>query len=88
MESVSLSQVRRLALPSSPVAGTSTKPGSPPDDRAQALILLAQSLVRRGPPINSARVAELRNQISSGSFAINPGMIADSMLAFYNGADR
>jgi flagellar biosynthesis anti-sigma factor FlgM len=54
----------------------------------KSLTLLAQNLVRSGPPFDSSRVADIKTQISSGSYTINSGMIADAMIAFYTGAGK
>jgi flagellar biosynthesis anti-sigma factor FlgM len=67
--------------PARPVAGAaSTNPGRPVVDlstKTQAL----RAIDVTGPIEDEALIAEIRDRISSGRFAIDYGRIADSMLA-------
>lgn len=56
--------------------GVSAKPGA----HESAGTALSQMLAD-GPPVDSDRVAELRARIAEGSYAVDPGAIAEKMIA-------
>jgi flagellar biosynthesis anti-sigma factor FlgM len=50
------------------------------------LTALARELTDAGPPVDHARIAQIRQAISLGSYRIDPGAIADAMLLYYDSA--
>jgi flagellar biosynthesis anti-sigma factor FlgM len=40
---------------------------------------LARTLAESGPPVDHARIAQLRQAIAQGSYALNPDSIADAL---------
>lgn len=54
---------------------------SQPNSEAVSLSTLAGSLhVQEKPPVNTARIQEIKDAISQGRFKINPEAIADSLI--------
>jgi negative regulator of flagellin synthesis FlgM len=51
------------------------------------LVTLAAELANQGPPVDYARIAQIRHAIADGSYAIDPELIAQSILASH-GADE
>jgi negative regulator of flagellin synthesis FlgM len=49
------------------------------------LLGLANELASQGPPIDSAKIAEIRTAIASGSYKVKPQEVANAMLAYYGG---
>ena len=45
---------------------------------------MARELADAGPPVDHARIAQIRQAISLGSYRIDPGAIADAMLLYYD----
>ena len=72
-----------------PISTSVTPKASPPaptasaeDGEAVSLSPLAGSLQsNEQPPINAARIQEIKQAISEGRFTINAGAIADSLIA-------
>jgi negative regulator of flagellin synthesis FlgM len=54
---------------------------TPAAERAPSLSALLGQLAADGPPIDSARVADLRAAISAGDYVVQPARIAAAMLA-------
>jgi flagellar biosynthesis anti-sigma factor FlgM len=53
------------------------------------IIALAQEVSRQAPPVDTARVAELRRAIAAGEYRIETVAIAQAMIARANGdSDR
>jgi flagellar biosynthesis anti-sigma factor FlgM len=48
------------------------------------LTALARELSDAGPPVDHARIAQIRQAISLGSYRIDPGAIADAVLLHYD----
>jgi negative regulator of flagellin synthesis FlgM len=48
------------------------------------LLTLAAAVAAKGPPIDTARITQLRQAIADGSYTIDPDLIAQSMLAFHD----
>ncbi len=54
---------------------------SQPNSEAVSLSTLAGSLhAQEKPPVNTARIQEIKDAISQGRFKINPEAIADSLI--------
>jgi len=51
------------------------------------LVTLAADLVRQGPPIDYARVAQIRQAIADGRYTIDTQSIAQSIMTFYGPRD-
>jgi negative regulator of flagellin synthesis FlgM len=47
------------------------------------LVTLAADLAQQGPPIDYAKIAQVRQAIADGSYTIDPDRIARSILAFH-----
>lgn len=70
------------------VANASTKPAAQPRVETQpaaqeavTLSVLSGTLVSaEKPPVNSARISEIKQAIAEGRFKINPDAIADSLI--------
>lgn len=74
------------------VAATGGSDASRPAARVAALAGVAArppgglvAELAKAPPVDSARVAALREAIAQGRFAIDPGAIADAMLRLEGG---
>jgi negative regulator of flagellin synthesis FlgM len=48
------------------------------------LTALARELSDAGPPVDHARIAQIRQAISLGSYRFDPGAIADAVLLHYD----
>ena len=48
------------------------------------LTAMARELTDAGPPVDHARIAQIRQAISLGSYRIDPGAIADAVLRHYD----
>ena len=48
------------------------------------LAALARELSDAGPPVDHARIAQIRQAISLGSYRIDPNAIADAVLRHYD----
>jgi negative regulator of flagellin synthesis FlgM len=48
------------------------------------LVTLAADLARQGPPVDYARIAQIRQAIAEGSYTVDPVAIASSMIAFHS----
>lgn len=48
------------------------------------LTALARELSDAGPPVDHARIAQIRQAISLVSYRIDPGAIADAVLLYYD----
>ena len=48
------------------------------------LTAMARELTDAGPPVDHARIAQIRQGISLGSYRIDPSAIADAMLLYYD----
>ena len=48
------------------------------------LTALARELSDAGPPVDHARIAQIRQAISLGSYRIDPSIIADAVLLYYD----
>jgi negative regulator of flagellin synthesis FlgM len=67
------------SLPSKPVASQTT--ANAPAQEAVSLSQAAGSLhASDKPPVNSARIQEIKQAISEGRFKINPEAIADRLI--------
>ena len=78
--------VARIAAAEGPVAAmTKGKDGPALQSSHLQIIALAQEVSRQAPPLDSARVAELRRTIASGEYAIETVAIAQAMIARANG---
>lgn len=49
---------------------------------AAAHISLASALAQKGPPFDAERIASLKEAIASGTYRIDLGAIADSVIRF------
>ena len=66
-----------VANRSAPAANASAQPGS----EAVSLSSLASTLQGgEKPPVNAARIQEIKDAIAQGRFKINPEAIADSLI--------
>jgi flagellar biosynthesis anti-sigma factor FlgM len=45
---------------------------------------MARELTDAGPPVDHARIAQIRQAISLGSYRIDPSAIADAVLRHYD----
>jgi flagellar biosynthesis anti-sigma factor FlgM len=52
---------------------------------ASATLSLATALAQSGPPYDPVKVAQLRAAISSGTYTIDLGAVADAMMRFGGG---
>jgi flagellar biosynthesis anti-sigma factor FlgM len=46
------------------------------------LLALATELSQQAPPVDYARIAQIRQAVASGTYSIVPGKIADAMINF------
>lgn len=46
------------------------------------LVGMAQELAKAGPPIDYAKIAQIRQAIAQGTYEIDPSAIASAMLAY------
>jgi negative regulator of flagellin synthesis FlgM len=51
------------------------------------LVTLAAELASQGPPVDYARIAQVRQAIADGSYTVDPDRIAQSILAFHAEGD-
>jgi negative regulator of flagellin synthesis FlgM len=67
-------------------ASTAPEKGSPVAmPSLPILINLAAELANEAPPINTAKIAQIKNAIAMGSYRVNPEAIADAMIGYYGG---
>jgi flagellar biosynthesis anti-sigma factor FlgM len=52
------------------------------------LIRLAGDLANQGPPVDYARISEIRQAIALGTYRVDPERISDAMLRFGGRSDR
>jgi negative regulator of flagellin synthesis FlgM len=48
------------------------------------LVTLAADLARQGPPVDYARIAQIRQAIAEGSYKIDPAKIAAAIVTFHS----
>lgn len=70
----------RVAVPTLPSGVTTSAAGAAPQSSALQLISLAQEVSGQPPPIDMARIAELRRAIAAGDYAIDPMATAQAMM--------
>ncbi len=65
------------------------RPASAPENPVQVqsatlpkLLRMANDLAAMGPPVDAARIAEIRQAIATGNYPVNPESIADAILDF------
>ncbi len=46
------------------------------------LVRMANDLAAMGPPVDAARIAEIRQAIATGNYPVDPQTIADAILGF------
>lgn len=46
------------------------------------LVSLASALAEQGPPVDFAKIAQVRQAIALGTYRVNPDKVADAMLRF------
>jgi flagellar biosynthesis anti-sigma factor FlgM len=46
------------------------------------LVSLASTLAEQGPPVDFAKIAQVRQAIAEGSYRVNPDKIAGAMMRF------
>jgi negative regulator of flagellin synthesis FlgM len=46
------------------------------------LVTLASTLVEQGPPVDFAKIAQVRQAIALGTYRVNPEAIAEGMMRF------
>lgn len=51
------------------------------------LVSMAAELARQGPPVDFARIAQLRQAIAQGSYAVDVDSIAHAMIGFFRTGD-
>lgn len=66
-----------------PMAAPTAMTATPSPLPATRLTSLASRIAEHGAPIDSARVATLRNAIAGGSYGPDPAIIARAMTEFY-----
>lgn len=91
VDPVNLGPVR--SLPQSPRASTAKTevrasvpaPAHPEPSAASLpkLIGLAADLAKQGPPVDYARIAQIRQAIAKGDYSIDADRIAHAMIGFY-----
>ena len=52
------------------------------------LIRLASDLANQGPPVDYARISEIRQAIALGTYRVDPERISDAMVRFGGRSDR
>jgi negative regulator of flagellin synthesis FlgM len=48
---------------------------------------MAAELAQQGPPVDFARIAQLRQAIAQGSYAVDVDSIAHAMIGFFRAGD-
>jgi flagellar biosynthesis anti-sigma factor FlgM len=61
---------------------TQPKPVQVQNPTLPKLVRMANDLAAMGPPVDAARIAEIRQAIATGNYPVNPGAIADVILGF------
>jgi negative regulator of flagellin synthesis FlgM len=86
--------------PARPVQGrtnatTNAPPKVPRNDAALVhapslpkLLSLATELAQQGPPVDAAKITQIRNAIAMGDYRVDPSLIADAMISYYSGTSR
>ena len=73
------------ASPDSNSAATAANAEQPtPTFSLSKLTAMARELSDAGAPVDHARIAQIRQAISLGSYRIDPSIIADAMLLYYD----
>lgn len=67
------------AAPVPATSATATSVDSADVARAEALLAAISAAAGTVPEVDQARVAELQQQLQSGSYQVNPGLIAEKM---------
>ena len=74
-----------VANPESKSSATAVKTEqATPTFSLSKLTALARELTDAGPPVDHARIAQIRQAISLGSYRLDPGAIADAVLRHYD----
>ena len=71
--------VRSIAGPATPAASNENRASNVPLPR---LLDLVAELTRRGPPVDDARIAQLRRAIADRSYKIDADLLAKSIIGF------
>jgi negative regulator of flagellin synthesis FlgM len=66
-------------------AAAAPPPASDPEPAAR-LIGLTRAIADQGPPVDTARIASLRNAIAAGSYCVDAGATARAMIDFHQGS--
>ena len=83
---------KTAAAPTQPHAESKAAAGSLAAEQAipkfslSTLTALVRDLADAGPPIDHARIAQIRQAISLGSYRVDPNAIADAVLRHYDSA--
>ena len=79
-----LRMMEAMARPSAPAAGMAERQESDASQVAVAqLTNLVRALASGGPPVDHARIAQIRQAIATGSYSADAQEIADAMLRHF-----